>query len=136
MIDSVLIKKLGIRQGHKVLILNAPEGYMQSLRLLPENTEVTTSAEGTFDFVQSFVYNKADADSHAATAIRALKPGGVLWFSYPKKSSKVETDITRDVGWEAVRSMGLRPVSQVAIDDTWSALRFRPTGEVKSRKKV
>ena len=63
----------------------------------------------------------------------ALKLGGLLWFSYPKKSSKVETDITRDVGWDALGSTGLRPVTQVAIDDTWSALRFRPVVDVKSR---
>ncbi len=136
MVDSPLIKKLGIRPGHKLLILNEPEGYVQRLRPLPANTEIKTNADGTFDLVQLFVHNKVDIDSHAMTAVRALKPGGVLWFPYPKKSSKVKTDITRDAGWESVYILGSRPVSQVAIDDTWSALRFRPASEVKSRQKA
>ena len=83
--------------------------------------------------MQTFVRNKAEVDSSAEKAIAALKPGGLLWFSYPKKGSKVVTDITRDVGWDVLGSAGLRPVTQVAIDDTWSALRFRPIADVKSR---
>ncbi len=114
--------------------MKAPDGYMQTLGTLPESTKVKTSTEGTFafDFVQLFVYNKADIDANATTAMQAVKPGGLLWFSYPKKSSKVKTDITRDIGWEGVMSAGIRPVTQIAIDDTWSALRFRPASEVKS----
>jgi len=53
-----------------------------------------------------------------------------LWISYPKRSSKVETDITRDVGWDVVYKAGLEGVTQIAIDDTWSALRFRPADRV------
>ena len=116
-----------------MLIMNAPDGYTQLLGPLPAGSEVETSAEGEFDFVQLFVHNKADIDADAETAIQVLKPGGILWFSYPKKSSKVETDITRDIGWDRLREVGWRPVSQVAIDNTWSALRFRPTSEVKPR---
>ncbi len=133
MAESSLMKKLGIKPGHKVLIMNAPNGYMQTLGTLPESAELKTSTEGISDFdcVQLFVYNKADIDAHATMAMQALKPGGLLWFAYPKKSSKVKTDISRDIGWEGLTSKGIRPVTQIAIDDTWSALRFRPVSEVK-----
>ncbi len=133
MAESSLIKKLGIKPGHKVLIMNAPDGYMQTLGALPEGAEVKTSAAGipNFDFVQLFVYNKADVDVHAMRAMQALKPGGLLWFAYPKKSSKVKTDISRDTGWKGLMSIGIRPVTLISIDDTWSALRFRPVSEVK-----
>ncbi len=133
MAESSLIKKLGIKPRQKILIMNAPDGYMQTLGTLPEGAEVKTSAKGTsnFDCVQLFVYNKADIDTHAMTVMQALKPRGLLWFAYPKKSSKVKTDITRDIGWEGLMSMGIRPVTLISIDDTWSALRFRPVSEVK-----
>lgn len=131
MAESSLIKKLGIKPGQKMLIMNMPEGYMQTLGNLPKGAEIQTKAEGVFDFVQVFMHNKADIDNYATTAIQVLRPGGLLWFSYPKKSSKVKTDITRDIGWESVKSVGWRPVTQIAIDETWSALRFRPENEVR-----
>ena len=121
-----LVGKLGIKPGHKLLIMNAPEGYRAILGALPEGTELDSNAGQGFDFVQLFVRNKADVEKLAPEAVRALKTGGLLWFSYPKKSSKVETDISRDVGWEALTRAAMRPVTQVSIDDTWSALRFRP----------
>jgi hypothetical protein len=138
MADSPLAKKLGIKPGHKLLIMNAPEKYMGMLEPLPEGvdaqTRVPAGGEGTFDFVQAFAHNRADVERQAGEALRALKPGGLLWFSYPKGRSKVKTDITRDVGWESVTGAGMEIVAQVSIDDTWSAGRFRPSGDVKSRK--
>ena len=136
MAENPLLRKLGIKPGQKILILSAPEGYIQALGTLPAGAEVKTIAEGTFDFVQLFVRKKEDIDNHATTAMQSLKPGGLLWFTYPKKSSSIKTDITRDNGWEGLMAAGIRPVTQIAIDDTWSALRFRPTSEVKTRNKL
>jgi hypothetical protein len=96
MADTSLAEKLQVNPGSKMLIMNAPEGYLAMLDRLPEGAEVTTKGGGTFDFVQVFVYNKADVDNLAPKAIKAVKPGGMLWFSYPKKSSKIKTDIHRD----------------------------------------
>ena len=136
MAENSLVKKLGVKPGQKMLFLNAPEGYLHLLEPLPEGAEVQTSAEGIFDFVHAFVYNKADVETYGAAAMRALKPGGLLWFTYPKKTSSIKTDITRDIGWEEVIKEGIRPVTQIAIDETWSALRFRPLSEVKSRSRA
>ncbi len=80
--------------------------------------------------------SKADIDNFGARAIATLKTGGLLWFTYPKKSSKVQTDITRDVGWNSLSAAGLRPVTQIAVDDIWSALRFRPEADVKLRSQA
>ena len=63
-------------------------------------------------------------------AIAAVAYDGLLWISYPKRSSKVETDLSRDVLWDLMMETGLRPVTQVSIDDVWSALRFRPAEKV------
>ena len=109
------------------------QDYLDELAPLPEDTAVETSGRGPFDFVQTFVSGKGDIKFYASKAIQALKPGGLLWFSYPKESSAIKTDISRDNGWEPVYAAGFRPVTLVAIDNTWSALRFRPRTEVKSR---
>jgi hypothetical protein len=57
----------------------------------------------------------------------------MLWIAYPKKSAKVDTDLTRDVGWSVIEGAGVVGVAVVSIDATWSALRFRPAGDVVSR---
>jgi hypothetical protein len=134
MADTPLTKKLGIKPGFRMLILNAPDGYRDLLAPLPEGAEVHLAAKGMFDFAQLFVHSQADVDEHALTAIRAVKSGGLLWLSYPKKSAKIKTDISRDVGWDAVKNAGWEGVTLITIDDTWSAMRFRPASEVKSRR--
>jgi hypothetical protein len=134
MADTSLATKLQVKPGFKMLIMNAPEGYLKMLDKLPEGAQVTTTAGGTFDFVQVFVYNKADIDKLAPKAIKAVKPGGMLWFSYPKKTGKIKTDIHRDYGWDAVNNAGWEGVRLISVDDTWSAFRVRPTSEIKSRR--
>jgi hypothetical protein len=130
MTRASLVKKLRIQPGQRVLIMNPPPGYMDELGDLPDAVDVVHAPEGTFDFVHLFVKNVAELDSLGPTAIEAVKNDGLLWVSYPKRSSKVETDITRDVGWDLMAQAGLRPVTQISIDDVWSALRFRPKDRV------
>jgi hypothetical protein len=74
----------------------------------------------------AFVASSADVRRHAAAVTKAAaEPSGLAWAAYPKKSSGIESDLTRDEGWAALFDAGLRPVRQIAIDDVWSALRFR-----------
>jgi hypothetical protein len=123
--QSPLSKKLQIKPSARVLLLGAPDGTAAALEPLPEGASVSETARGQFDVVHLFVRNVKDVEKGAPKAIAALREGGVLWISYPKKSSSVASDISRDVGWEAVTSAGFGPVSQVSIDETWSALRFK-----------
>ena len=134
MADTTLVKKLGIKPKQRMVIMNAPEGYLEQLGSLPADVELATMPEGSFDWVHLFVKEKAELDKYALGAIQAVKPGGLLWISYPKKSSKVPTDMTRDVNWDTVLEAGWRPVTQISIDEVWSALRFRPTSEVIERR--
>jgi hypothetical protein len=136
MAETPLTKKLGIKPGQKMLILNAPDHYMGLLEPLPENIDVSTKPAGTYDFVQLFVRSIADLNDNAMTAINAVKPNGLLWIVYPKKSGKIKTDITRDVGWETVIKAGWDGVTLISVDDTWSSLRFRPLADIKSRDGV
>jgi hypothetical protein len=110
--------------------MNAPPGYMDELGDLPEDVRVMNEPEGTFNCVHLFVKNAAELESLGPAAIDAVEYDGLLWVSYPKRSSEVETDITRDVGWDAMAQARLRPVTQVSVNDVWSALRFRPLDRV------
>jgi hypothetical protein len=137
--ETSLAKKLGVKPGQCLLLLHAPSGYRERLGPLLDGVELVEAAEdapsGAFDAVHLFVGGKAELDRlapGALAALAALRPGGLLWIAYPKKSAKTGTDISRDEGWDTIAAAGLRPVTQIAIDETWSALRFRPTAEVVS----
>jgi hypothetical protein len=133
MTDSSLQRRLQLKPGQRALILNAPEGYVESLGPLPDGVTLVDGPPGKLDFVQLFVRDSVELATHAPAALAAIKPDGVLWIAYPKQSAKVKTDITRDRGWAAITAAGLRPVTQIAIDETWSALRWRPIELVQSR---
>jgi hypothetical protein len=135
MADPSLIKKLGIKPKQRLIILNAPEGYsVQIGTLLPEDVELltTSTSSGNFDVVLQFVHNKAEVEKDTSKAIEMVKPGGRLWLSYPKQSSRVTTDINRDILWKIFPNSEWRPVTQISIDEIWSALRFRPKSEVST----
>ena len=130
MAESGLAKKLRIKTGQRTLILNAPEGYVEGLSPLLEGVQIDQQANGEYEFVHVFVVNSDELDELMATALDAVIFDGLLWVSYPKGSSGVETDLNRDILWEKLLSKGIRPVTQVSIDEVWSAIRFRPTEQV------
>ena len=132
-----LAKKLHLKPGYRVLLLHAPDGYRARLDPLPDGATVATEAASgeAFDAVHLFVRTKTDLDRDGPAALAAVKPGGLLWISYPKRSSKVETDLTRDVGWQSVTEAGWQAVAQIAIDETWAATRFKPAVEVGRRNR-
>src|SRR5579862_2772396 len=141
-----LAKKLTLKPGHKLLIVHAPAGYHATLGALPTGVTLTEIGDlaglvnapaGAFDVAQVFFTQRAEVDQAASLAIRALKPGGALWLCYPKLTGRrpkgaqeedIASDLTRDYGWESMSKEGWRPVTQIAIDVTWSALRFKPIG--------
>jgi len=128
--NSSLSKKLFIRPGQRLLVLNAPPHYAGMLGVLPDDVRIAASAEGEADHVQVFVHNLEELKALAPVALSALIHDGIFWVMYPKKSSKIKSDLNRDKGWEIITDTGMRPVMMVSIDETWSALRFRPVDKV------
>jgi SAM-dependent methyltransferase len=120
--EPELARKLQVKPGTRVLVLDAPDAYLERLG---DPAETEPRDDAAYDVVQVFVKDRLDVERRAAAALRALRPGGVLWFSYPKRSSKVATDLTRDHGWDVVARAGLRPVAQVSVDEVWSDVRPR-----------
>jgi hypothetical protein len=119
-----LSRKLFIKPKHRVRVINAPSGYLDDLQPLCDDATISNSP-GDNDVVQVFAKDRAELRKHLKTALTALKDGGILWISFPKGTSKIQTDLTRDQGWEALTAAGFQGVSLVSIDDTWSAMRFR-----------
>ncbi len=124
--DSPLVKRLQIKPGYRLRVTGAPDGYLERLGSLPEGAAMVSAGAGT-DFVQVFVEDSSAFHRLVPEAIAAVRPDGVLWISYPKLTSALAGDLSRDVLWELAEPLGWHPVSQIAIDETWSALRFKPS---------
>lgn len=133
MTENALVKKLKMKAGQHVLIMNAPEGYLYRLEPLPEGVSMDPDDNGQYDFVHLFVANTSDLAHFWPLVPLMLRSDATLWISYPKGTSKVATDLNRDKGWEMVKMAGYDTVSQISIDDIWSALRFRPSELVKRK---
>jgi hypothetical protein len=122
---SSLAKKLYIRPGYTVALVNAPEGALDLIAPLPDDVKVVTSTKGKPDLILYFVKSIAELEKAAKDLKKSLGEETILWFAYPKVSSKVATDLTRDRGWKQIYEMGLIGIASIAIDSTWSGLRFR-----------
>lgn len=126
MTENALVKKLKLKTGQRAAIVGAPNGYVGQLQPLPEGVEMSETLTGTFDWIQLFVRNRAELEGAAPQAVAALKPESLLWVSFPKGSSKIQTDLTRDTGWDVLQNAGLKWVTLVSVDPTWSAFALRP----------
>ena len=122
---SALAKKLKIKEEDRIAVINSPTGYIDELVPLPEDVTLETKLKGEFDLIHLFVQDSNELERLFPSALKSLIGGGVFWVSYPKKSSKTETDLTRDQGWDVTGKLGQRPVSMISVDETWSAVRFR-----------
>jgi hypothetical protein len=132
MAEKTLAQKMLVKAGQQIALINAPQDYEGWLGALPDGAAITRTPDGTYDAVHLFVQNKADIDAHIGKAVAAVRTGGILWVAYPKKSGSIKTDISRDHGWEALKALDWHGVTQIALDDTWSALRMRPRDEIKT----
>jgi hypothetical protein len=132
---TALARKLGIKPGMRALVVGAPPVYLKLLAPLPEGVVITSTARGTHPFVQFFATSLSDLGKSAPSLLNHVARGALLWIAFPKKTSGIESDLSRDVIAQAMRRTGWRPVSIVAINEVWSALRFRPVVDVKTKRK-
>jgi hypothetical protein len=129
-----LAQRLQIKPGMRVLLAHATEGFAGLLEPLPDGVTIETTATApAYDAVVVCVSSIAEAEAHTAVAGQHVAPGGLFWACYPKKSGSIRTDITRDRGWSTLMAAGWGPVQQVSVNDTWSALRWRPEAEIKRK---
>jgi hypothetical protein len=118
-----LAQKLGIKPGHSVALLKAPDGFEATLVGLPDGVTIRTAARGTNDVLVSFHTRRVDFERRLPVLVGALDVDGGLWIAWPKKASGVPTDMTEDTVREVALPIGLVDNKVCAIDDTWSGLR-------------
>jgi len=128
-----LVKKLGIKAGHRVAFIGAPKNYAATLGKLPPDVSVLRAPNGTLDFIQLFSRNRAELESELPRAQRALAPDGMLWVSWPKQASGVPTDLNENSIRDFALANGLVDVKVCAVDDTWSGLKL--VYRLRDRKK-
>ncbi len=122
-----LANKLYMREGYRIAILNPPVGYSQLLGELPDNVAVANSLAGEFDVIQFFVTKRKRLEEELSGLSNALRSRGLVWVTYPK-GNQLDADINRDSIVAYAKTIGLKAVAQVSVDDIWSALRFKVVG--------
>jgi len=131
MLESATAKKMKLKSGLQAAVINAPENYMDELK---HDTAVSPTLNGKFDWIQIFVRTQAELEALAPKAVKALKPESILWISFPKGTSKIQTDLTRDQGWDSLRDLDLKWINLVSVNETWSAFSLRPYKEGEKRQ--
>ncbi len=119
-----LVKKLGIKEGSKLLLANAPSDYLKLVSPLPEGVTVMSRMSSGIDMVHVFSTETLHLYKTLRATLPRLKQDGMIWVSWPKKSANVPTDITEDIIREVAFPLGLVDIKVCAVDDTWSGLKL------------
>lgn len=119
-----LPRKLGVKEGHRVAWLSAPDAFAGALGELPSGVAVQTRLGKGLDVLVQFVTERAELARRLPKLKEAVFPAGAAWIAWPKKASKVPTDVTEDVVREECLPLGLVDVKVCAIDETWSGLKL------------
>lgn len=127
-----LLEKLQGKGKSRLLLWGAPEEFAPLQKDLEESLPVLPwKAGATSDFLLVFCINQAALEKALSEVGDILQEDTLLWMAYPKKSSKAyKSDLNRDAGWGPLGQRGYEPVRQIALDEDWSALRFKPAGSI------
>lgn len=133
---SELLKKFNVKDQTSMLLWNRPDEFLSVQEEWSKTLDILESPpDEPTDFLLVFVKDRQQLEENKPLIQKNMDPKGLIWIAYPKKTSKkYKSDISRDDFWEGLRDLGLEPVRQIAIDDDWSALRFRPGDDIKRKK--
>jgi hypothetical protein len=134
---NTISDKLKIKAGYTLLTLNEPSGFQKGLNGLPKGVKVIESGKD-YNQVHWFVLNRAQLEKEMSKVMKLVKPEVTVWVYYPKGTSKVQTDLTRDKGWDCLLAEGdkLTWISLISFDDTWSVFGFRAKTEADKKKEA
>ncbi len=130
-----LLRKLNYKGYNRILMINAGDDFLRKmsdeLRDVIIDTEIDQRCP--YNFMVIYVKRVREVNDISPMAIHNLTADGVLWFCYPKKTSKkLSSDLERDKGWKSLNDMGFYGIRMVSVDDDWSAMRFRNVKYIKS----
>lgn len=129
-----LCKKLGIKAGFRIKTRNAPPNYEALIQPLPENVELSTRLRNDVDLWHLFSKSKTELAKQLKICQKQIKQDGMIWVSWPKKTSGVPSTITEDTIREVALPMGLVDIKVCAVDDTWSGLKLVIRKELRKSK--
>ena len=125
--------KLNLKDQAEIVVLNAPASFEPELKSLKGVTVRRDAKGGDIDFSLAFVMTQKEVDTLGPQVAKKAKGDAIVWFAYPKSSSKkYKSQINRDNGWAVMGDAGFEPVRMVAIDEDWSAVRFRRVEFIKT----
>lgn len=134
---NTLAQKLRIKEGSVLLTLNAPKNFEKSLGKLPADVAISTTGK-QYNQIHWFVLNRTQMEKEMSKVMKLLKPDVTVWVYYPKGTSGIQTDLTRDKGWDCLLAEGdkLTWISLISFDDTWSTFGFRRKTEADKKKEA
>ena len=134
---NTISQKLKIQAGDILLTVNEPSEFQKGLSGLPKDVKVVESGKD-YNQVHWFVLNRAQMEKQMSKVMKLVKPGVIVWVYYPKGTSKLQTDLSRDKGWDCLLAEGdkLTWISLISFDDTWSVFGFRPKTEADKKKEA
>jgi hypothetical protein len=129
--------KLKIKPKNTLLTIHAPADFKKGLQDLPAGVKITDSGKD-YDQVHWFVFNRAQLEKEMSKVMKLVKPGVIVWVYYPKGTSKIQTDLTRDKGWDCLLAEDdkLAWINLISFDETWSVFGFRAKTEADKKKEA
>ncbi len=131
-----LPRKLGIKAGDQIYAINPPNNYRKLLEPLPEGVAFVKESEKEVAFVHLFVSERQTLEKNLKQLRKLIADAGLLWVSWPKKSSGVPTDVTEDTIREVALPLGLVDVKVCAVDETWSGLKLMVRRENRAGHRI
>ena len=139
---NTIADKLKIKAKETLLTLNAPANFKKKLTGLTANAKIVTAGKYPipieYNQIHWFVLNKAQLEKEMSKVMKLVKPEVIVWIYYPKGTSKIQTDLTRDKGWDCLMAETdkLKWINLISFDDTWSVFGFRPKTDADKKKEA
>ncbi len=134
---NTVADKLKIKPGNSLLTVNAPADFKKGLAGLPASVKISDTSK-TYEQIHWFVVNKAEIEKNLGKILKLLKPGVIVWAYYPKGTSKIQTDLTRDKGWDSLMKHNdkLAWINLISFNDTWSVFGFRAKTDADKKREA
>jgi hypothetical protein len=131
--ETPLAKKLGIKEGFKIFLIKAPAQYRALLAPLPARVRFTSTANSSTNLVHAFATERSALVRLLPSLRKNLPPEAAIWVSWPKKSSKVPTDVTEDTIREVALPLGFVDIKVCAVTEVWSGLKLVVRKELRAK---
>jgi hypothetical protein len=129
--ENLFLKKLQIKPGYVVKVVDAPEQAAAIFGNIPSDVSINYNDEVDFNVLITFTINKDQLNKQIQSNLKKIDAKTIIWIFYPKKSSKIKSDLDMMKSWEELNTFGLTPCASAAVNETWTALRLKLITEVK-----